>query len=468
MINTLKLIIINEWRSMWYEKVPLMVLALLLGFMAIAIQATSEQTQRRTLALQQANQQSQTDWLNQPNRHPHRVGHYGDFVAKPLHPLSAITPGIINEAGSLVYLEAHRLNSANFNPASEATSLERFITITPDIIIQWVLPLGLIMAGYAMITREKIGGTLGYLIGNGTPLSWIIVGKFIALFIPAAIPLILLNGYIGYLMADSPQSMARIGLMLSGQLVYIAIWSLVITAVSLKAKLLNQALLSLLLIWVFICMIAPKSLANIAQTLYPTYPRAEAEYHAEQKLKSIGDSHNPNDPYFENFKQQTLKKYGVNRIEDLPLNYNGLVMQEGEKLTTQVYREQMNYHHQQLLKQNQWIRQWLWLSPALALEYIQMAASGADIHHHIDFINQAEQRRYKLIEYLNSVHTNHVNQQDDKNTRNDKQFWENAPRDPIALANLKLSQKQVTSAYLVLIAWLALLGLFIFWPLKKQ
>ena len=217
---------------------------------------------------------------------------------------------------------------------------------------------------------------------------------------------------------------------------------------------LHSALLTLLLCWVCICIIFPKGLANIAQIAYPTQPHTEAEYHAEQKLKQIGDSHNPDDPHFAAFKAQILKEYGISDTEDLPINYNGLLMQEGERLTTQVYREQQALHDQQLAKQNEMIRHWLWLSPALALQYLQMASSGNDIAHHQAFLKQAEHRRYQLIQYLNQIHTHKVHQHDDKNTRVSSDFWAKAPRPHIGLSPLSVSQISILSAFLVLTGWL--------------
>lgn len=208
--------------------------------------------------------------------------------------------------------------------------------------------------------------------------------------------------------------------------------------------------------WVCICIIFPRGLANIAQVTHPTLPRTEAEYHAEHKLKQIGDSHNPDDPHFAAFKAETLKKYGVTQVEDLPINYNGLLMQEGERLTTGVYREQQALHDQQLAKQNNSIRRYLWLSPALALQYIQMASSGNDLAHHQAFIHQAENRRYGLIQYLNHIQTKHVPQADDKNTRVSNTYWQNAPRQAVTLPNLQVSQRSLQAAFWVLLAWLLL------------
>ena len=55
------------------------------------------------------------------------------------------------------------------------------------------------------------------------------------------------------------------------------------------------------------------------------------------KLKKEGDSHNPDDQHFKELKEEILKKYNVSSIEELPINYGGLVFAEGEKITTKIF-----------------------------------------------------------------------------------------------------------------------------------
>lgn len=446
----------NEWRRLWQARVPALLLLMLVVLWAIAVFAAHHHWQDHARNVAQVTQQSQQDWQSQPDRHPHRVSHYGDFVAKPLHLLTVIEPGILDQSGHVVYLEAHRLNSANFNPATEATSLGRFPLITPAMIVQWWMPLFMIMVGYACITGEKMAGTLAYMRGNGTPAWHIAAGKWLALFLPLAFLLLLQAILTAAWIWSSEQALLRLSTILLAQLLYIAGWCVLVILVSWHSRQLHSALLILLLCWVCVCIIVPKGLANLAQINYPTQPRTEAEYHAELKLKEIGDSHNPDDPHFANFKANLLKQYDVSRTEDLPVNYNGLVMQEGERLTTQVYCEQQALHNNQLNKQNDAIRQWLWLTPALALQYVQMASSGNDLAHHQAFIAQSEKRRYQLIQYLNQIHTQKVHQHDDKNTRVSADFWRNAPRPPVTLAALSVSQKAIIASLVVLLGWILL------------
>jgi ABC-2 type transport system permease protein len=446
----------NDWLGLWHARTPVFLLLVLLVLWSIATFAAHHHWQDHARVVARITQQIQSDWQAQPDRHPHRVSHYGDFVAKPLHPLSLLEPGILDQSGYLVYLEAHRLNSANFNPATEATSLGRFPVMTPAMIVQWWLPLCLIMIGYGSITSEKVTGTLAYMRGNGTSTWSIAIGKWLALMLPMTLLLVIQAILMACWVWGSEQALLRFSILVFAQIVYVALWCWLIILVSWHSRHLHSALLALLLCWVCICVIFPRGLSNLAQIQYPTQPRTESEFHAEQKLKTIGDSHNPDDPHFAKFKANLLKQYGVTKLEDLPVNYNGLLMQEGERLTTEVYREQQALHEQQLMQQNRFIRTWLWLSPSLALQYVQMAGSGNDIAHHQAFLRQAEERRYRLIQYLNALHTQHVDASDDKNTRLSANFWKNAPRTPVKLPSLSVSNTAILPAFGVLLLWLIL------------
>ncbi|HSH86107.1 MAG TPA: DUF3526 domain-containing protein [Methylophilus sp.] len=462
MISLLWKIACNEWRRLWHARIPALLLLVLMTLWAIAALAAHHHWQDHANTVAEVTARSQHDWQAQPDRHPHRVSHYGDFVAKPVHPLSVIEPGILDQSGHLVYLEAHRLNSANFNPATEATSLGRFPLITPAMIVQWWMPLFLIMIAYATVTADKITGILAFMRGNGTPGLAIASGKWLALFLPLFF-LLCLQAVLTLVWSwQSEQALLRLSILVFSQALYIAGWCLLVVAVSWFSKQLHAALLTLLLCWVCICIIFPRGLANLAQVSYPTQPRAEAEYHAELKLQSIGDSHNPNDPHFAAFKENILKKYHVSRVEDLPVNYHGILMQEGERLTTAVYREQQVLHDAQLAKQNESIRNWLWLTPSLALQYIQMASAGNDLPHHQAFIRQSEERRYQLIQYLNQIHTFKVQQHDDKNTRVSADFWKNAPRPQVNLPSIAVSRSSIAAGFLVLMGWVLLPGFLLF------
>ena len=51
-------------------------------------------------------------FLSQPDRHPHRMVHYGHYVFRTPPPLAMIDPGVDSVTGQSIFLEGHRQNTA--------------------------------------------------------------------------------------------------------------------------------------------------------------------------------------------------------------------------------------------------------------------------------------------------------------------------------------------------------------------
>ena len=119
-------------------------------------------------------------WVEQPERHPHRVIHYGFLVFREQAPLEFFDPGVSDYAGTSLYLEGHRQNTANFGEARHATGMSRFGRLTPASVLALLLPLLVVVAGFAAVSGEREGGTLGVLLTQGATPAQILAGKVLA------------------------------------------------------------------------------------------------------------------------------------------------------------------------------------------------------------------------------------------------------------------------------------------------
>jgi ABC-2 type transport system permease protein len=109
----------HELRLAWRDRA---VLALGAVLTLLLVVATAVSTARHsTEAAQRARYQQLVgeQFQSQPDRHPHRVSHYGYLIFRPRAPLGAFDSGVERFAGTSVFLEAHRQNSANFSDASQ-------------------------------------------------------------------------------------------------------------------------------------------------------------------------------------------------------------------------------------------------------------------------------------------------------------------------------------------------------------
>ena len=381
-MNPTFLIARDELRLMRRNRVAMIAFGLLvLLTLAAAITAWSHQ---QGIAELRHRHQAAADkaFDTQPNRHPHRVVHYGTFIFRPLGPLAAFDPGVDAFSGNSMFLEGHRQNTANFGDVRQSSLLIRFGQLTPAFVLQAVAPLLLIFLGYGAIARERERGTLRPLMLQGASRGQIVAGKLGALGLVA-----LLAGFpamLGFaLIAGQPGAQAApMAITALGYFVYLALWTVLILLVSALVRQSRDALLALLALWAVLVVLLPRVAPDMAGAAVPLSNRLQTEIAIARDLRAMGDSHNPDDPHFARFKQSVLDRYHVTRVEDLPVNYKGLLGMEGERLTSQLFDRYAAQSHDAQDRQNDLVRAGGMLSPAIALRALSMAAAGTDFAGH--------------------------------------------------------------------------------------
>ena len=105
-------------------------------------------------------QKARQSWENNPDKHPHRMAHFGTFAFRVKHPLSVFDQGLESYMGNALFLEAHAQNSVHFSEASLSSGLVRLGKLDMAMILQSVFPLILLCLGYRTIVLEREQGTL--------------------------------------------------------------------------------------------------------------------------------------------------------------------------------------------------------------------------------------------------------------------------------------------------------------------
>jgi ABC-2 type transport system permease protein len=371
---------------------------------------------QQTEALQRARYQAMVEqqFRDQPDRHPHRVAHYGFLVFRPPAPLGFFDSGVDSYSGSTMFLEAHRQNPATFADAAQADGLRRFGELTMASVMQLFAPLFVLVLAGTVITREREMGTLPLLLCQGTSWATIVWSKLaaalgiaIVLLLPG---LVLAGGWLA-LRQEMPggQDLAlRTALLVLVHLAYLAMCAAIGVVVSAWHRTSRAALLTLVVVWIACWVVLPRLVPNAASVLYPIPSRAAFDADVERRVRQLGDSHNPNDPRFLALRQQVLDEHGVSRVEDLPTNYNAIVMQEGEQLTTDAYREHRQALEATFARQARLVDWASLLSPYLAVRTVSMALAGTDGAHAAHFEAEAEHYRYHLVQHLNRLHETEV------------------------------------------------------------
>ncbi|MEM1194359.1 MAG: delta 1-pyrroline-5-carboxylate reductase, partial [Pseudomonadota bacterium] len=121
----------DEWRFWMRSKLGAAAAVLALILVATSLIATMGQIskQRQNRASMQAN--AEQTFRAQPDRHPHRMVHYGHYVFRTPAPLAALDPGVDPYTGTVMFLEGHRQNSATFSPSYDVAQAGPFAVLTP-------------------------------------------------------------------------------------------------------------------------------------------------------------------------------------------------------------------------------------------------------------------------------------------------------------------------------------------------
>ena len=169
---------LRVWRRSRLAVVAGVVAALLV---IVSVVSTVARVGSEAAARDALQETSEATFLSQPDRHPHRMVHYGHFVFRAPPPLAALDPGVDPYTGTAMFLEGHRQNSATFSQARSAAWPGALGGLTPAATYQLVVPLLLILIGYASVAREREGATGAQLAAAGVSLRTLWVGKSLAL-----------------------------------------------------------------------------------------------------------------------------------------------------------------------------------------------------------------------------------------------------------------------------------------------
>lgn len=412
-MSSTHLIARDELRLMARNHVAVIAAVLLVLLTLVAV-ASSWSHQRGIAELRARHAQAAEQAFDQqPDRHPHRVVHYGHFIFRPLGPLAAFDPGVDAFTGNSMFLEGHRQNTANFGDVRQSSLLVRFGQLTPAFVLQVVAPLLLIFLGFGALSRETERGTLRVLMLQGVTRGQLVRGKLMAM---GAVALLAgLPAMLGLLLiAGQPGAVALPMLVIAlGYAAYLALWAVLILLVSASVRRSRDALLALVALWAVAIVLLPRVAPDVASAAVPLQNRFQTDVAIGRDLRQMGDSHNPDDPHYAGFKQATLRRYGVTRVEDLPVNYKGLLALEGEKMTSALFDRYTGASYGAQAAQNRLVDAIGVLSPAIALRSLSMAAAGTDFAGHRRFLEQSESFRYRLVQHLNRMQAQDVSFADD-------------------------------------------------------
>ncbi len=454
----------------WLRSRLALAAALLMALLLLATTALNmgrmqaERTQR-----QHHQAQAETAFLSQPNRHPHRMVHYGHYVFRTPMPLALFDPGLDAVTGQALFLEGHRQNSAMFAASGASADLGGvggLGGLSPALVYQLFGPLLLIVLGHGLVAREREAATLGTLLAQGTPGRVLLAGKALALCVVVLLMLLPLVLATGMAVAQGEQPLAAAALVGSYAL-YLLAWGALALLASALLQRRSAVLATLATLWIVLVLVLPALASSVVSNTAAAAGKLETDLALLTELRQLGDGHNANAPAFAQLRSELLAQHGVQRVEELPVNLRGVVAQVAEsKLTDTLNR----YALQQQAAENRQqavLAHHGWLTPLLAVAGASRALAGTDLAHHHRFLQEAEALRYSFVQGLNRVHAEKLAYADDvrrssdaeaeRRTRVDATHWQLLQRFRFAPDNAATRVARAGPQGLMLGLWCAVL-----------
>jgi ABC-2 type transport system permease protein len=352
------------------------------------------------------------NFLEQGRKNPHAAAHFGQYAFRPTLLPAAIDPGVSAWMGTMIWLEAHRRNLPEFRPADEGTVDGPASVLSVSWVLQYLLPLLLIVGGFATVAGERERGTLALLMAQGVPLRTLLAGKSLAiagavsaLLSPLIVALICL-----YLLAPDFVDMHGSGVRLTGMALLYLLYALgfigLVLCVSLAAATARIALLTLLVLWVGLVVFVPRFAADAAAAAHPL-PMASEFWSAIKRGEGAEVSSDVPQERAARLRAslaaELLEQYNVERVEDLPVNFTAVYLQRLEEADAPIF----DHAYGELWKKQEQQRavrsRFGMLSPAVSLREVSMGLAGTDPFALSHFSQAAEAHRRTLVSELNGI-----------------------------------------------------------------
>lgn len=442
--------IIRDGRIKWSAGILAVMLVAALG---TAGQRFADISAERASAQEVVNAQ----FAAQGDKNPHAAAHYGLYAFKPVTPLSFFDTGIASYTGVSVWLEAHNQNDAEGEPARDATAIARFGELTAAFTLQMLLPLLVILLAFPAFAGEREAGTLRQVLSMQVSPVQLLFGKALGAMAALSVFIgpILILGLIGLVFA--PGGLPYLGhgvVLIAVYVVYALIFLFLTLAVSANVRTAQAALVLMVGFWAVSSFVLPRAASDLSRLLYPTPTAVSFQKNIEEATQSGLNGVSP-DTIVQQRQEQTLALYNVETVEELPINFQGMIFDLQEKLGNEVF-DKFYGELYSIFDQQTGLHQTFSVgSPRMAVQLASMELSGTSLTNHLEFTTQAEQYRRDLIEGMNRDITfnSEAGQAD---YRAGPELWGSVDRFSYTPAPLLQTLTRLGPSFMVMFLWLAL------------
>ena len=380
----------HEWTTLW-RSAAIGTLTCIVTILGTVTAITEWQEWKREQTIREQIQAREiTQWLNLGEMHFHKAAHMGYFLVRGLPPGVILDRGAWDYAGTVIWLETHKRNATTLRPIDDRALVARGMPRGVGPVLLWLTPVLMVVLMHGTIARERISGSLAFMLGSGVSSGAIITGKTIAnsgaAILAAAVPL-LLGGALSYSGGAPPGSILAWWVSI---ILVLAVFAALITGISALARSPQGALVLLLSLWFTFVLVVPQLSVNAVDVVAPIPSSQVIRSNAEATTYDLD-----NEPTLGRLKAE----YNAQGITNL--NESGLYNLASEIDGSVALAELFAPLEKGMARQSTLLDILSWLSPIFAADRFGYSLSASADKDAFTFEQRAERQRIETQMVIN-------------------------------------------------------------------
>ena len=463
-------IIKNQWQFLSRSQVLLGVSLSFVALLILTILIGNYETQRQKVAYDKAKAHLRAQWESIQAMNPHSAAHYGTYVFKPSNLLSSLDEGVNATTGNVLRVEGHVQNEMVHSEASQMQLVSKFGKLKGSLLLQYIVPLLLIFLAFHSVSSEKQSGRLKLLLLQGAKPFDVILGKTLSIWFYGLLLLsiLVLTYSLRNFQGISAEILLRTGLFFLSYALYYFVISGLTVFFSTRWNNTTLALTSMLGIWILWTIFLPNILMSSVEKWHQLPSRNEFKTAMSEDRSKGLDGHNPADERGKELEKKVLAEYKVEKVEQLPINFDGIRMQADEEYGNQVWDKHFGNLRTVLTQQKRTYQFGGLLNPFISLQNASMGFAGNDNLHHQEFLVQVEHYRRDFIKMLNDKYAFGGSTTGDWSWKADNAFFKSVPDFEYQATGLNAVLSGYSLDLILLTFWTFFVGFLLFFGARNM